>query len=130
MNALKNLMANLTEYHGGPVTTEYLLTGNIARALIARHIDGVVVECKYREMVVPLRRFGRAQISAERARISPLPAGLYRGEILASGLSASDCNVGEAALRLFETRTKIRRQWCATYLRCRKWRLAKPESGL
>ena len=46
-------MANLTENHGGPVTTEYLLTGNIARALIARHIDGVVVECKYREMVGP-----------------------------------------------------------------------------
>jgi hypothetical protein len=36
-------------------------------------------------------------------------------KILASGLSASDCNVGEAVLRLFETRTKIRPQWCATY---------------
>ena len=130
MNALKNLMANLTEYHGGPVTTEYLLTGNIARALIARHIDGVVVECKYREMVGPFAALRPGPDFAERARISPLPAGLYRGEILASGLSASDCNVGEAVLRLFETRTKIRPLWCATYSRCRKWKLAKPESGL
>ena len=51
-------------------------------------------------------------------------------KILASGLSASDCNVGEAALRLLEKGTETRPPSCVTYLRCRKWKLAKPESGL
>ena len=30
----------------------------------------------------------------------------------------------------FGTKTEARPQRCATYLRCHKWRLAKPESGL
>ena len=34
------------------------------------------------------------------------------------------------SVRLFETRTETHPLWCATYSRCRKWKLAKPESDL
>jgi hypothetical protein len=68
---LKNLMARLTEYHGGPTATEYLLTGDIARALVERQIDGVAVECPYKRLLslwnsvapVPNFRGARADIA-------------------------------------------------------------------
>ena len=59
MNALKNLIANLTEYHGRPVTIEYLLTGDIARALMARGTSTAWSSSVNTERwLVPLRRFG------------------------------------------------------------------------
>lgn len=44
------LIARLTEYHGGPVETEYLLTSDIARELVEREHD-VRVECLNRRLV-------------------------------------------------------------------------------
>jgi hypothetical protein len=40
----KDLIAHLTEYHGGPVLTEYLLTGDLAREFVDRQYE-VKVEC-------------------------------------------------------------------------------------
>lgn len=40
----KDLIAHLTEYHGGPVLTEYLLTGDLAREFVDRRFE-VRVEC-------------------------------------------------------------------------------------
>ena len=58
----KGLIEKLTNYHGGPVETEYILTTDIAHALVDR-FDGVSVECKYRNLVnlhtgiLPLAKF-------------------------------------------------------------------------
>jgi len=44
------LIARLTEYHGGPVGTEYLLTADIAREFIERDYE-VRVECLNRDAI-------------------------------------------------------------------------------
>ena len=46
-------MADVTEYHGGPAFTEYLLTSDIARAMISKHFQ-VKVECRRRDFLNPL----------------------------------------------------------------------------
>ncbi|WP_457811889.1 hypothetical protein [Sinorhizobium meliloti] len=38
----RNLMALITDFHGGPLTTEYILTADIARELIDRHCETAV----------------------------------------------------------------------------------------
>lgn len=43
-----DFMAALTEYHGGPTKTEYLLTSNIARAILDKCHE-VKVECLRRD---------------------------------------------------------------------------------
>lgn len=45
-----NLIALVTEYHGGPITTEYLLTSDIAREFIERDWE-TKVECLSRTLV-------------------------------------------------------------------------------
>lgn len=45
-----NLIAWVTDFHGGPVTTEYILTADIARELIDRHYE-VAVEFANRKLV-------------------------------------------------------------------------------
>lgn len=45
-----DLIARITNFHGGPVTTEYMLTSDIARELIERHHE-VAVEYLNRKMV-------------------------------------------------------------------------------
>lgn len=45
-----NLVAWMTNFHGGPVTTEYILTADIARELIDRHYE-VAVEFANRKLV-------------------------------------------------------------------------------
>ncbi|MER9632226.1 hypothetical protein [Mesorhizobium sp. M0296] len=37
-----NLIASITDFHGGPLTTEYILTADIARELIGRHYEAAV----------------------------------------------------------------------------------------
>jgi len=46
----KGLLARLTDYHGGPVQTEYLLTADLAREFIERNYE-VAVECLNRSLV-------------------------------------------------------------------------------
>jgi hypothetical protein len=46
----RNLLARLTDYHGGAVKTEYLLTADVAREFIERDYE-VRVECKNRELI-------------------------------------------------------------------------------
>jgi hypothetical protein len=46
----KNLMARLTEFHGGKVDTEYIMTVDIARAVVESGHE-VKVECKNRHLV-------------------------------------------------------------------------------
>lgn len=45
-----DFMAELTDYHGGPTMTEYILTADIARALLANDLE-VEVECLNRQLV-------------------------------------------------------------------------------
>jgi hypothetical protein len=45
----RSLIARLTEYHGGPITTEYLLTGDIAREFVERNYE-TKVECLNRDL--------------------------------------------------------------------------------
>lgn len=45
-----NLIGHLTEYHGGPVRTEYMMTADLAREFIERGYE-VKVECKNRELL-------------------------------------------------------------------------------
>ncbi len=49
----KNLIAHATDYHGGPATTEYLLTADIAREFIEAHFE-TEVEFLNRRLVNPL----------------------------------------------------------------------------
>lgn len=49
----KNLMARLTEFHGGKIDTEYILTVDIARAFVESGHE-VKVECKNRHLVSAL----------------------------------------------------------------------------
>lgn len=46
----RNLLARLTDYHGGAVKTEYLLTADVAREFIERDFE-VKVECKNRQLI-------------------------------------------------------------------------------
>ena len=54
-----DLIAQITDYHGGPVTTEYMITSDIARELIERNYE-VEVEFLNRKMVngLTMRRSG------------------------------------------------------------------------
>lgn len=63
-----DFLANLTEYHGGPANTEYLLTSDIARAMLSKYPNvSVKVECMRQDFLnmftissgaKPERRFG------------------------------------------------------------------------
>ncbi len=55
-----NLIAKATDYHGGPVMTEYLLTADIAREFIERDYP-VTVECPNRMFVNPMTGLKAAQ---------------------------------------------------------------------
>lgn len=72
-------IARLTEYHGGPVKTEYLLTADIARALLDRGYE-VRVEKLNRELLNPLTaRKGwvpKKNIGAERTDVAVTDADL------------------------------------------------------
>ncbi len=46
----RNWMAQRTDYHGGPTTTEYILTADLARALVERHLE-VKVECPNKRLL-------------------------------------------------------------------------------
>ena len=50
-----DFMAARTDYHGGPTTTEYILTADIARALLEKGLE-VEVECHNRRLVNGLTR--------------------------------------------------------------------------
>lgn len=45
-----DVIARITDYHGGPITTEYLLTSDIARQLIEQNYE-IEVEYLYRNIV-------------------------------------------------------------------------------
>ncbi|KLK90996.1 hypothetical protein AA309_22725 [Microvirga vignae] len=47
----KQLMVFQTEYHGGPVQTEYILTTDAARSLAEIFSTDVAVECPYKDLV-------------------------------------------------------------------------------
>ena len=55
VSSTANLMARLSDYHGGPVETEYLITADIARALVDRDLD-VKVEHLNRFLVNAMTR--------------------------------------------------------------------------
>jgi hypothetical protein len=46
----KDFVAQLTDYQGGAITTEYLLTSDIAREMLRQNFE-VRVECMYRKLV-------------------------------------------------------------------------------
>lgn len=50
VNRTSNYMASLTDFHGGPITTEYILTSDIARAFLDKGKD-VDVEYQNRRLV-------------------------------------------------------------------------------
>lgn len=53
VKSTENFMAKLTEYHGGPAKTEYILTTDIARALLENNYK-VQVECLTNKFINPL----------------------------------------------------------------------------
>lgn len=65
---LKDLFSRLTDFHGGPTTTEYMLTADVARGLVDCDIDEVGVERLYRELVsnlvtvYPRTDFGQTRV--------------------------------------------------------------------
>lgn len=77
-----SVIAQVTDYHGGPITTEYMLTSDIGRELIEQNYD-VRIEYANRRMVNSMTRradgvssqsFGsqRADIAVLRDHFSPL----------------------------------------------------------
>lgn len=50
VNRTREFMGRLTEYHGGPTETEYILTSDIARAFLDAHLE-VAVEWQNRHFV-------------------------------------------------------------------------------
>lgn len=75
----KGLLARLTEYHGGPVQTEYLLTADIAREFIERDYE-VAVECLNRSLVNGLTatnaREARKWLKSKRTDVALIYTGL------------------------------------------------------
>jgi hypothetical protein len=67
------LMNRLTEYHGGPITTEYLLTGDIARALLDRFDVGVEVHYKHLINIMNSSVGGKLTFSNTRADVVVRP---------------------------------------------------------
>ncbi len=72
-------MAQLTEYHGGPIETEYVLTADIARAFLDRGFE-VRVECLNRQLVngFSMRKGWkpRSEIGSKRTDVAVINAGL------------------------------------------------------
>jgi hypothetical protein len=76
-----DLIAQITDYHGGPVTTEYMLTSDIARELIEQNYE-VEVEYLNRRMITGLtmrksgvrKKFGsrRTDIAVLMSKVVPL----------------------------------------------------------
>ncbi|MBZ0286324.1 MAG: hypothetical protein K8I30_01820 [Anaerolineae bacterium] len=77
-----DLIAQITDYHGGPVTTEYMITSDIARELIERNYE-VEVEYQNRKMIngitmrrsgPPVKKFGsqRTDVAVLKDKIIPL----------------------------------------------------------
>lgn len=77
-----DLIAKITDYHGGPVTTEYMITSDIARELIKQNYN-VEVEYLNRKMVngmtmhksgPPVKKFGsqRTDVAVLKDKIIPL----------------------------------------------------------
>ncbi len=74
-----NLIAKATEYHGGPVMTEYLLTADIAREFIEQDYP-VTVECHNRMFVNAMTGLKAAQprklLRSKRTDVAIVEAGL------------------------------------------------------
>jgi hypothetical protein len=74
-----NLIAKATDYHGGPVMTEYLLTADIAREFIERDYP-VAVECHNRMFVNAMTGLKAAQprklLRSKRTDVAIVEAGL------------------------------------------------------
>jgi hypothetical protein len=74
-----NLIAKATDYHGGPVMTEYLLTADIAREFIEQDYP-VTVECHNRMFVTAITRLKAAQprkrLRSKRTDVAVIDAGL------------------------------------------------------
>lgn len=74
-----DFMAQLTEYHGGPIKTEYILTADIAKAFLAKRHE-VRVEKINRHLVNGLtKRKGwkpRRKLGAQRSDVAVTHAGL------------------------------------------------------
>lgn len=77
-----DLIAKITDYHGGPVTTEYMITSDIARELIEQNYE-VEVEYLNRKMVngttmrrsgLPVKKFGsqRTDVAVLKDRLIPM----------------------------------------------------------
>jgi len=74
-----DFMAQLTDYHGGPTATEYILTADIARALLAEDFE-VEVECLNRQLVNGLTQrkawAPRMRIGSQRTDVVVLESGI------------------------------------------------------
>lgn len=79
MNHVSGLIARVTGYHGGPVTTEYLLTASIAREFIEGHYE-TKVECLTRTLIngLTMRHLGPrpSAFGSKRTDIAVLYGGL------------------------------------------------------
>jgi hypothetical protein len=115
----RDMIARITDYHGGPVTTEYMLTSDIARELIEHNYE-VEVECLNRKMVngetmrrscPPLPKFG-----SRRTYVAVL-----KDEIIPLGLPQTDrFKLGRARKRVYlTTANSVPFDWFA-------WRLSFP----
>jgi hypothetical protein len=78
------LIARATEYHGGPVQTEYLITADVAREFIERDFE-VKVECLNRKLIHGLtaakkshgkRSIARRKLGRKRTDVAVLKDGL------------------------------------------------------
>lgn len=75
----KDFIAKTTEYHGGQVRTEYMITADIARAFIERNHE-VTVECLNRNLVngmTMLKGSDRRSLRSKRSDVAILEDGIY-----------------------------------------------------
>lgn len=74
-----DFMAELTDYHGGPTATEYILTADIARELLANGFE-VEVECLNRHLVNSLTKRKawkpKIRIGSQRTDVVVLESGI------------------------------------------------------
>jgi len=98
----KNFISLLTEYQGGPVTTEYLVTSDIARELARQQFE-VRVECMYRKLVnlvtrdcsaKKAKRFGATRADVVITRGDLVPMAIIEVKVRAQSVEAlsSDLN--------------------------------------
>lgn len=74
-----DLITRITEYHGGPVTTEYMLTSDIARGLIEQNYETEVEYLNRKIVNEMVRRAGkpRKQFGSRRTDVAVLVSNFY-----------------------------------------------------